>query len=201
MEYNTSRNRLILPEYGRNVQMMVEYVMEIEDERERNRLAQGIIAVMGNMHPHLRDINDFKHKLWDHLFIMADFNIDIASPYPIPTAESISEKPGNVDYNTNHIRYKFFGKIVEKLVQRAVEMPEGEERYAMIKVIISHLKKSYLMWNKESPEDRIIHDALKELSNGKIDIEGRHFVEDNRNYSNPNPPAWNRQRRHTNNRR
>ncbi|MBN2521189.1 MAG: DUF4290 domain-containing protein [Bacteroidales bacterium] len=171
MDYNTSRKKLSLPEYGRNIQKMVDYIVSIKDKEERNDLAKAIIQIMGNMNPHLRDISDFKHKLWDHLAIMSDFKLDIDYPYDLPARETFTSKPRPVDYNINEIRYKHYGRVIELLIERAVEMPESEEKEALIQVIANHMKKSYLTWNKDSVDDWVIFKDLKELSKSKISID------------------------------
>lgn len=171
MEYSTSRNRLILPEYGRNIQKMVEYASAIEDRAERNLAAQEIINIMGNMNPHLRDINDFKHKLWDQLMLMSDFKIDIDSPYPIPEKEFFEEKPRKVEYTGGVLKYKYLGRIMQKLILVATEIEDKEKKAELVKIITNHMKKSYLLWNKDIVEDQVIFDKLKELSNGKLEVE------------------------------
>ncbi len=169
-DYNTSRNRLKLPEYGRNIQKMVEYLMTIEDRDERNKMAHAVISVMGNMNPHLRDISDFKHKLWDHLSIMSDFQLDIDSPYKKPEPKVFNEKPRRVEYKLNEIRYKHYGRTIEMLIDAALKYPEGEEKEQLIKIIANHMKKSYLTWNREVVNDEEIFKDLKELSGGKLTI-------------------------------
>jgi hypothetical protein len=169
-DYNTSRPKLILPEYGRNIQKMVEYILTIEDREERNRLAQAVIIIMGNMNPHLRDINDFKHKLWDHLAIMSDFQLDIEYPYEVPQPEEFTEKPRRVSYNNSDIRYRHYGRIVESLIQEAVKLPEGEDKDTLTKLIANHMKKSYLNWNRDSVTDEIIFSDLHELSGKRLSV-------------------------------
>ena len=170
MEYNTSRKKLVLPEYGRNIQRMVDLTKAEPDKEKRNAMAQAIIAIMGNMNPHLRDIVDFKHKLWDHLAIMADFDLDIDSPYPEPEAETLQEKPEVVPYNKNDTRFKHYGKTIEKMVGVAVDKEEGEMKEILVSLIANHMKKSYLTWNKEAVDDKQIFRDLKIISQGKIDL-------------------------------
>ncbi len=170
MDYNTSRKKLLLPEYGRNIQKMVDYVKSIDDKNERNRMANIVIGIMGNMNPHLRDVGDFKHKLWDHLHIMSDFEIDIDSPYPPPDKEELYEKPKRLPYNTHKFKYRHFGHIIKELIQTAKEYPEGEDKKHLIRLIANHMKKSYLMWNKETVTDDVIVAALEEMSDGKLTI-------------------------------
>ena len=144
--------------------------MTIENRDERNRLANAVIAIMGNMNPHLRDISDFKHKLWDHLAIMSDFKLDIDSPYEKPQPKILTEKPRRVDYKNSEIRYKHYGRTLEILIDAATKYPEGEEKQQLIKVIANHMKKSYLTWNREVVNDEEIFKNLYELSGGKIDV-------------------------------
>ena len=118
MEYNTQKKKLLLPEYGRNIQKMVDYLLTIEDREERTRAAKTVIDVMGNLYPHLRDVPDFRHKLWDHLAIMSEFKLDIDTPYPLPSLSKLQEKPERLPYSSNHIKYKHYGKLVEKLIDK-----------------------------------------------------------------------------------
>jgi hypothetical protein len=173
MKYNTEVKRLILPEYGRNIQNMVDHCLTIDDAAERKRCANSIINIMGSMFPHLRDVNDFKHILWDHLAIMSDFKLDIEYPYEIIKKEDLYSRPPAVPYNDGRIRYKHYGKTLENMIKRANDYPEGEEKDCLIKLLANQMKKSFLTWNKETVDDRKIFDDLSELSGGKIvlDIE------------------------------
>ncbi len=170
-DYNTSRKQLVLPEYGRNIQKMVDYIKTIEDRTERNRLAHAIIAIMGNLNPHLRDINDFKHKLWDHLAIIADFELDIDFPYEIPRAETFQQKPRLVEYGTHDIAYKHYGKSIEMMVNAACELPEGPEKEKLVNTIANHMKKSYLTWNRDTVSDEQILKDFQRLSRGRINTD------------------------------
>ncbi len=170
-DYNTSRKNLILPEYGRNIQKMVEHTLNIEDREERNKAARTLINIMGNLNPHLRDQGDYKHKLWDHLAIISDFKLDIDSPYEKPQKEKLYEKPRPVEYNQDKIRYKHYGKYLEQMVKIAADMDEGEEKEFLIRLLANHMKKSYLTWNRENVSDEQIFSDLKELSRGKIDLQ------------------------------
>ena len=134
-EYNSLQKRLVLPEYGRNVQQMVDHCLTIEDRAERTRCANTIINIMGNLFPHLRDIDDFKHKLWDHLAIMSDFKLDIDYPYEIVRPENLCSHPERVSYQTAPIRYRHYGKILENMLEKASEMPDGPERDAFISML------------------------------------------------------------------
>jgi hypothetical protein len=178
--YNTERKRLVLPEYGRNIQKMVDYILAIEDREERNRAARALISIMGNLNPHLRDISDFKHKLWDHLQIMSDFTLDIDSPYEKPAPEVLFEKPKPIPYSNYNIKFKHYGKITELMIREAVNYPEGKEREALIRLIANHMKKCYLTWNREVVTDDIIFEDLKALSGGKIVIDKEIKLSDSR---------------------
>jgi hypothetical protein len=169
-DYNSSRKKLILPEYGRNIQKMVNHIKTIEDREERNKAAKTVIAVMGNLNPHLRDVNDFKHKLWDHLAIIADFDLDIDSPYDWPEKETLEQKPNKVPYNQHNIRYKHYGRSIVLMIEKAAELEEGEEKQDLIRMIANHMKKSYLTWNREAVSDEEIFMDLKTLSGGRLEV-------------------------------
>jgi hypothetical protein len=169
-DYNTGRKKLILPEYGRNIQKMVDHMLTIQDREERNKAAKTLINMMGNLNPQLREFSDFKHKLWDHLAIMADFKLDIDSPYPLPKAEELMNKPSHVPYNKNSIRYRHYGFIVEQLLEAATKVEDQAKKDAMIKVIANHMKKAYLTWNRENITDEVIFHDLKELSGGRLEV-------------------------------
>ncbi len=170
MDYNSKRKKLPLPEYGRNIQNMVDHVMTIEDRAERNRAAQTVIDVMGNLYPYLRDVAEFNHKLWDHLAIMTDFKLDIDYPYEPPSPDILTEKPNTVPYNQHDIRYKHYGLVMEKMIKKIAEY-EGEEKEVLTKQLANHMKKSYLIWNKDAVEDDKIFMDMEELSDGKIKLE------------------------------
>ncbi len=175
MEYNTSREKLKLPEYGRNVQKMVLQMKAIEDRDERTRTAYAIVGVMGNMFPHLRDVNDFKQKLWDHLMIMSDFDLDIDAPYPLPTREFLEVKVEKVPYQDNRIRIMHYGKIVEEMIQSAIDKEDKEERMYMAFLIANHMKRSFLKWNKDVVNDAKIYDDLREMSSQILDYTPEDF--------------------------
>ena len=170
MKYNTQEKRLPLPEYGRSVQNMIDYAVTIKDRSERQRCANTIITIMGNMFTHLRDVPDFKHKLWDHLAIMSDFKLDIDYPYEIVRKESLSSKPERLTYNLNRIHFRHYGRNLEAIIRKAADMSEGDERDALINLLANNMKKNYYAWNKDNTdEDKIIED-LRLLSDGKIDL-------------------------------
>ena len=172
MEYNTNRTKLLMPEYGRNIQQMVEYCKSILSKEERNEVAKTIVEFMGQRNPHLRDEENYKHKLWDHLYILADYDLDVDAPYPFPTREELAQKPNRMDYPSFENEYKFYGKSILQLIDRAIELEEGEEKEALIQVIANNMKKSYNVYNKEHVQDEVIFRHLKELSQDKLDLTG-----------------------------
>jgi hypothetical protein len=168
MIYNTNVKRLTLPEYGRNIQNMVDYCLTIQQKDERNRCANAIINIMGNMFPHLRDVNDFKHILWDHLAIMSDFKLDVDYPYEVIRKENLYNHPPVVSYHNTKMTYKHYGQILERLIHEAAQMEDGEKKEALILIIANQMKKSFLIWNKNSIDNGKILDDLAKLSGGKI---------------------------------
>lgn len=168
MNYNTEEKKLVMPEYGRNIQNMVDYCVAIQDPEERKRCADSIIDIMGNMFPHLRDVNDFKHILWDHLAIMADFKLDIKYPYEIIKKEDLYSRPPCLPYINSRIRFRHYGKTLELMIHKATQMEAGAEKDQLIKLLATQMKKSFLTWNKESVDDRKIFKDLDELSEGQI---------------------------------
>ncbi len=170
LEYNTNQKKLKLPEYGRNIQKMVDYAITLDDKNKRNKISKAIITVMGSINPHLRDIEENKHKLWDHLAMISDYKLDIDSPFPAPKPVNEDEKPNKVPYNSNKIHFKHYGRSIELLIDKAIEMEEGEKRDRMAKVIANQMKKLFLTWNKESVNDELIFQSLKMLSGGKLSI-------------------------------
>src|SRR4051812_47292127 len=172
MEYNTQLDHLIIPEYGRNIQGMIKYCCTIKDRDERNLCARAIIQVMGQLNPPLRDQSDFNHKLWDHLYIISEFKLDVDSPYQMPNPESFKEKPKRLNYPQGRIRYKHYGKTIEEIIKKARELPAGAERTELTRQIANHLKKSYYNWNKDTITDDVIIKNLGELSSGELKLEG-----------------------------
>lgn len=172
LEYNTERSHLFIPEYGRHFQKMVDYAVSINDKEERNRIAKAIVGVMGNMQPHLRDVPDFQHKLWDQLFIMSDFKLDVDSPFPITPKAVLQQRPEPLQYPQNHPKYRFYGNNIKKMIDVAVQWEKGDMRDGLEYAIANHMKKCYLNWNKDTVDDSVIFAHLKELSNGEIDLAG-----------------------------
>ena len=170
MDYPTLQGRLIMPEYGRNIQQMIAHALTIEDREERTRCVKTVINIMGNMFPYLRDVNDFKHKLWDHLAIMSDFKLDIDFPYEIVREENLYTRPETLNYKNSRIRYQHYGRTLEEMIEKVAEYEDGEEKTELIRLIANQMKKCFLTWNKEVVDDKKIFDDLRELSKGKLDI-------------------------------
>ncbi len=172
LEYNTERPKLIIPEYGRHIQKMVDHAISLEDREERNKCAQSIIAVMGNLNPHLRDVSDFQHKLWDQLFIISDFKLDVDSPFEKPSKEELMERPEPLNYPQNHPKYRFYGNNIKRMIDVANGWEDGEMKDGLVMTIANHMKKCFLSWNKDTVEDSVIFEHLFELSGGKINLKG-----------------------------
>ena len=170
LEYNSQRSHLIIPEYGRHLQKLIDQATAIEDREERNKAAKYIISVMGSLNPHLRDVPDFQHKLWDQLFIMSDFRMDVDSPYPIPSKDILTQKPDRLKYPQNFPKYRFYGNKIKYMIDVANSWEESELKNALVLVIANHMKKSYLSWNKDTVSDEIIFQHLLELSGGKLNL-------------------------------
>ncbi|KOS05917.1 hypothetical protein AM493_07635 [Flavobacterium akiainvivens] len=170
LEYNAERPHLIIPEYGRHLQKLIEQAVALTSRDERNKAAKYIISVMGSLNPHLRDVPDFQHKLWDQLFIMSDFKIDVDSPYPLPSRETLNQKPGKLEYPQNFPKYRFYGNNIKYMIDVANSWEDGEMKNALIMVIANHMKKSFLSWNKDTVEDTVIFEHLLEISGGRINL-------------------------------
>lgn len=171
LEYNSLREHLIIPEYGRHLQKLIEQATALENRAERNKAAKYIISVMGSLNPHLRDVPDFQHKLWDQLFIMSDFRIDVDSPYPTPNREVLNQRPERLEYPQNYPKYRFYGNNIKYMIDVACSWEDGSLKDALIIVIANHMKKSFLSWNKDTVKDDVIFEHLYELSKGKINLQ------------------------------
>lgn len=171
LEYNSERPHLIIPEYGRHIQKLIDYCVKIEDDEERDKMAKAIVDVMGNLQPHLRDVPDFKHKLWDQLFIMSDFKLNVTPPFGKIDREIFEEKPEPLAYPKSATKYKFYGTNIQTMIDTALTWEKGEQREALYFAIANHMKKCYLNWNKDTVEDTVIFKHLLDLSGGKIDLE------------------------------
>lgn len=177
MEYNTTRNNLVIREYGRNVQKMIEYLLTIKDKEERQRNTEVVIELMGMLNPHLRNVEDFRHKLWDHLFLISDFKLDVESPYPVPTKETLRRKPDMLPYPKRHPKYKHFGKNLEKVIDKALEETDESRRTGLTQYIGNYMKLAYANWHKENMHDDMIRNELLTMTDGELDYENDHSIQ------------------------
>lgn len=173
MIYNSQREKLLLPEYGRNIQTMVQYAVNIQDREERNRAARTIISVMASTNPNYKDVEDFNHKLWDHLFAISEYKLDVDSPFPKPEPEE-KKQPPRLHYPQQNIRYRHYGKNIENFIEKAKETEDPELRNKFIEVIANLMKKSYLNWNRDSVNDELIKQHLLEMSDGELVFNDTH---------------------------
>ncbi len=190
-----------MPEYGRIIQQLVERCKELPTKEERNEMAMAIIDFMGQRNPQLRDEENYKHKIWDHLFILSDYDLDVDSPYPFPTMEQLAEKPKRMEYPKLQGDFKFYGKSILQLIEKAIELETGDEKEALIEVIANNMKKSYNVYNKEHVTDDVIFRHLKELSENRLDLTGIDSLEKSKIYytSNNNRNNNNNNNRNNNN--
>ena len=180
LEYNSEREKLIIPEYGRHIQKLVNHCVALEDREERNKMAKAIVHVMGNMQPHLRDVPDFQHKLWDQIFIMSDYRLDVDTPYPKPEREVLQAKPEPLSYPRSASKYRFYGNNIQIMIDTALTWEDGEMKDALVYAIANHMKKCYLNWNKDTVEDDVILSHLKELSGGKLELKEKDVLSDSK---------------------
>ena len=182
MEYNTTRPQLHMPEYGRIIQQLVERCKELPTKEERNEMAVAIVDFMGQRNPQLRDEENYKHKLWDHLYILSNYDLDVDSPYPFPTVEELNEKQKKMEYPKLQGDFKFYGKSILQLIDKAIELEAGDEKDALIQVIANNMKKSYNVYNKEHVQDEVIFRHLKDLSENRLDLTGLDSLEKSKIY-------------------
>lgn len=176
MEYNTTRNYLVIREYGRHVQKMVEYILTIEDPEKRQRNAQVVIELMGVLNPHLKNVEDFRHKLWDHLFLISDFKLDVQSPYPIPTREKLKAKPDPLPYPKRYPKFSHLGKNLELIINKALSEQDGEKRQGFANAIAYYMKLAYSNWHKDMVHDDAIQSELTNITQGQLEFTNTPYV-------------------------
>ena len=176
MEYNTTRNHLTMREYGRHIQKMVEYVLTLEDKEKRQKNAMALIELMGFLNPHLKNVEDFRHKLWDHLFLISDFKLDVESPYPIPTREKLKAKPDPLAYPKRYPRYNHLGKNIEIVIDKALDEENPEKRQGFANAIAYYMKLTYSNWHKELVHDDNIQSELQSITEGQLEFNNKPFV-------------------------
>ena len=169
MEYNTAKDHLTIPEYGRHVQNMINHAINLTEKKEQQECVDAIITFMGQMNPHLRDVKEFTHKLWDHLHIMSDFKLNVESPYPKPEIEKLAEKPDIIKYPGNKIKFSYYGSTIPNMIETALAL-HGLEKEIMTGMIANQMKKTYILFNENSVDNNIIKLHLKQLSNGGLKL-------------------------------
>lgn len=176
MEYNTTRSYLAMREYGRHIQKMIEYLVTIEDEERRQRQAQALIELMGFLNPHLKNVEDFRHKLWDHLFLISDFKLDVKSPYPIPTRETLKAKPQALRYPKRYPKFSHLGKNLELVINKALEEENPDKRQGFANSIAYYMKLAYSNWHKETVHDDAIQGELNNITHGQLEFTNTPYV-------------------------
>src|SRR5215475_11087412 len=176
MEYNTTRNYLVMREYGRHIQKMIEYLVSIEDPERRQRNAQVVIELMGFLNPHLKNVEDFRHKLWDHLFLISDFRLEVKSPYPIPTRETLKSKPEPLPYPKRHPRFSHLGKNLEIIIDKALKEDNPEKKLGFANAIAYYMKLAYNNWHKELVHDDAIQNELTNITEGQLEFTNTPYV-------------------------
>ena len=169
MQYNTKKDQLTIPEYGRHVHNMINHAISLTDKKKQKECVNTIIAFMGQMNPHLRDVKEFTHKLWDHLHIMSEFKLDVDSPYPKPEIKKLIEKPDPMKYPGNKIKFSYYGSTIPDMIETALTL-QGAEKEIMTGMIANQMKKSYILFNESSVDNNIIRLHLKQLSNGNLNL-------------------------------
>lgn len=170
MEYNSQRADLVMPEYGRNVQQMIDLVLKVEDRAERTKQAKAVIKIMTQINPKTKELENYEHKLWDHLHIISGYKLDVDSPFEAPSPKAFETKPENVPYPARNIKYRHYGKTIQDLILKAIDTPEGEQKDAFTLSVANLMKRNYITWNKDSVNDEVIIEHLADLSNGKLTL-------------------------------
>ena len=176
MEYNTTRNHLVMGEYGRHIQRMVEHLLTIEDPERRQQNAYAVIELMGFLNPHLKNVEDFRHKLWDHLFFISDFKLDVESPYPIPTKETYKTKPDPLPYPKRYPKYSHLGKNLELVITKALKEEDQQKRQGFANAIAYYMKLAYNNWHKDIVHDDSIQAELTNITEGQLEFTNTPYV-------------------------
>jgi Domain of unknown function (DUF4290) len=176
MEYNTTRNHLVMREYGRHIQKMIEYLMSLDDDEKRQKNSKAVIELMGFLNPHLKNVEDFRHMLWDHLFLISDFKLQVESPYPIPTKETLKAKPSPLKYPKGYPRYSHIGKNIEVVIHKALKEENPEKRQGFANAIAYYMKLAYSNWHKEIVHDDAIQGELKSITDGQLEFTNTPYV-------------------------
>ena len=166
--YNTERGQIIISEYGRNMQEMIRHLMEIEDRQKRTEAANFIISIMAQMNPQVKQSDDYLHKLWDHLYIISDYQLDVDSPYPAPEPMAEASKPRHVGYQNNQIEYGHYGHYMAKMIEMASQVEDEETRQVLSLSIANQMKRNYTEWGGNVVSDQQIIADLKAISKGRL---------------------------------
>ncbi len=169
MQYNTKKNTLVMPEYGRHVHNMISHAVSLKDKKTQQRCVESIISFMGQLNPHLRDVKAYTHKLWDHLHIMSNFQLNVESPYPKPEEKKLYEKPPKMNYPSNDIRFSYYGNTITSMIKKAIKMKD-DQKEILTGMIANQMKKSYILFNKSSVDNNVIKQHLHQLSNGELKL-------------------------------
>ncbi len=205
MEYNTDRSRLVIPEYGRNVQRLIDHAKSIEEPEYRQAFVEKIVKLITQMHPQVRNVDDYRNKVWAHVFLIANYDLDVTAPCEIPSLETVYKRPERVPYPQGKVRFKHYGRNVENMIDKAVNMEEGDKKKAFIQVVGSYMKLAYRSWNQEYVNDEIIRNDLETLSEGKVvippntDIDSLVYRRRSSNNNTRRPPSHHNNRRNNDN--
>jgi hypothetical protein len=190
MEYNTTRNYLAMREYGRHIQKMIEYLLSLKDPEDRQRNAQSVIELMGFLNPHLKNVEDFRHKLWDHLFFISDFKLDVTSPYPIPTRETLKTKPDPLPYPKRYPKYSHLGKNLELVIKKALSEQNPDKRLGFANAVAYYMKLAYSNWHKETVHDDAIQSELSNITDNQLEFTNTPYVRSHRTGENRDRSAY-----------
>lgn len=170
LSYNTEKKKIIISEYGRNIQEMIQHLCDIPDRAKRTEAAEFIVSIMEQMNPQVSESNDYKHKLWDHMHIISDFKLDVDSPFEVPSVEGQASKPRHINYQNNDIRYGHYGQYVVKMIKTASDIEDEEVRRAVALAIANQMKRDYIEWNRNLINDLIVIEDLRSISEGKLNL-------------------------------
>ena len=182
MEYNTQRTKLKINDYGRNIYKLIQYTKTVEDREKRNQMASAIVDIMAQNSPDAKGGEDYKRKFWVHLMILADWELDVDVPYEISREETVEFVPHPLGYNQGKTHYRHYGSVMESMIKRVAEYPEGEERDELVGLMAHAMKRDYLLWNRDTVEDDLISLQLNAISGGKLNVAEDFKYKESREY-------------------
>jgi hypothetical protein len=171
MDYNTAKGDIVIPEYGRNIQLLIEHAKTIEDKAERQVFIETVVDLMQRLHPQTRNVEDYIAKLWSHVFRIADYELDVDPPCEILSREEVYKRPEQLPYPTNYVKYRHYGKNVQEMIRKAAAMEDDEMQEEYVQVIGSYMKMAYKTWNRENVSDEMIRKNLVKISDGELELE------------------------------